>query len=58
MNLSLKDPVCASTSTVNNTNDLNVNDRSLELVIEPDDKGTNNFPSSDVSSYSQLYYLH
>jgi len=53
-----KGSVCVSTSTVYNTSDLNVNDKSLELVIEPDDNETNNFPSSDVSSHSQLYYLH
>ena len=54
MNLSLKDPVCASTSTVHNTSDLNVNDRSLELVISHDNE-TKNPTFSSVSV--KVYYI-
>ncbi|XP_065651255.1 uncharacterized protein LOC136079445 [Hydra vulgaris] len=42
------DPVCTSTSTVHNSNNLNINEKSLELVIESDE--TKNHTFSSVST--------
>ncbi|XP_065655491.1 uncharacterized protein LOC136081691 isoform X2 [Hydra vulgaris] len=41
------DPVCTSTSTVHNSNNLNINEKSLELVIESDETTNPTFSSVD-----------
>ncbi|XP_065658893.1 zinc finger MYM-type protein 1-like [Hydra vulgaris] len=48
------DPVCTSTSTVHNSNNLNINEKSLELVIESDETKNPTFSSENYGYTIQV----